>query len=169
MKGKRLLIVGILLILVSTIVGGPLTYLAFQPLAKNPEDEAKYIIEGAGTILIEEGKYDIWLKTEDMDWEEINIDIMDGDGDKIPIDTSTRIVKLQNDKYVLYGTIKIPDNGQYNITSNSDHELYLTSPLNVRRTFIVCCGVVTFSITSSIIGLIIVIIGLALALRSRKK
>ena len=169
MRISYTLLIGIIVLVLSLVGGGYASYMAFLPLTKDPADEAEHIIDPPATAELEKGDYDIWLISSETRYDEQEILIIDSGNESVTIEKSSGSVKLQSDKYVLYGKMEIPADGTYNIKTEYNQTLYITPPLNVEENFVVCCGALCLTSFFILIGFLLVIIGIVLQFKSKRK
>ena len=162
------LIIGSSLMGLALIGGGIISYLSWATIVKDPIEEAEYTIEHPGNISMEKGDYEIWIRLGVTDLSDISIKITDSINESVPIKKSDEKIKME-EKFVLYGSFNIRNNGVYNISGSNDVTLYITPPLKVLENFGTACMVCFVTIIGFIVGLIVLIVGIVLHVRAKKR
>ena len=111
MKPSITIILGSILLVLSLVGGGLGTISAFEPLTKDPSEEAVQTITTPSNLINENGDYEIWIKNQGPDlreeWVGLEIWIYDEGGDMIPVEKTDGDIDLQGGEYLRYG------NGQF--------------------------------------------------------
>ncbi len=170
---KKLLIVFSIIILVIALVGGGIwAVIKGPPLLQDPSEEAEYTVEPPSVEILREGKYEIWVDSDEtyMDPDYLDITVKDQEYNKtIPIKFTETDVTLGKEQYVKYGEITIPDTGLYNITSSDSTVIYITEPLGIEDSFMELCGGCCMSCGLFLVGAVLLIVGIVLYRREKKK
>jgi len=166
-QSSIVLIIGSSLMGLALIGGGIFSFLSWAAIVKDPVEEAEYTIERPGNVSMEKGDYEIWISllvTEPMD---LPLNITDSNNETVYIEKSDGKIKME-EKFVLYGSFSIRNNGVYNVSGPNDVTLYITPPLEVEENFWTACLVSCGTIIGFIIGLIVLIVGIVLHVKDKK-